>query len=128
MKRNILAALVAMSASALAGAKLTSPVVIQYPNTPNAYAYGALGAAHNSADNTQYIGCDITGIGGFRTMTCSARDSQSNYVACYTQDAAEIDAGSNLTSNSWLYFNLEYDNPTACLQVRVLTSSKYAGF
>jgi hypothetical protein len=124
-KRNALALVLGMSVSAFAGQKLTAPVVIQNPQTGNAYAYGALGAAHDTVDNIQYIGCDVTGYSGSRAVTCSAKDSAGNYVACYSSDPSKIDVASNLAPNSWIYFAVEYDNPTMCLQIRVITSSKY---
>lgn len=101
------AALVA--GKAMAGYKATSYVTV---NGTLRYASGAMGDARNSADANQYIGCSVDTMSG---VSCSASDSSSNYVGCYTTDATILAAVQGYTPGAYLHF--QYDASGTCTEL-----------
>lgn len=76
----------AAGGAAWAGAKVVAPVVVDLPSRS---ARGSLGSARNSADATQYIGCQVGAEAGAAPPAgyCSARNAASTQVECVTSDA-----------------------------------------
>jgi hypothetical protein len=116
----------ASSASALAGYKQTSNVVIY----ANGVTQGSMGTARNSADTLQYIGCEIYASTSYSNLHCRARDAAGAVRHCWNDARANDDmrqAIQTMTANSWLRFdvNLEVD-PTKCTFIHVVSSSQYA--
>jgi hypothetical protein len=76
-------------------------------------AHGHLGYVHNTADNTQYIGCYSNQSVG----SCYARDSAGLTRSCTTSDANHIATIRSLSSDSSLYF--WWDSSGYCTNVHV---------
>jgi hypothetical protein len=121
-------ALVAGSTVASAGQTQSAPVVIDYSLN---YATGNLGAARNSSDNQQFIGCEVEALAGdsFIWVTCQAQDAHGNSIRCLSKDPTLVQTVSTLKSDSWLYFDwINAASPGAsvdCAMIRVRTSSIY---
>ncbi|WP_047859478.1 hypothetical protein [Archangium gephyra] len=122
-KSGKLAVAVAVLAAgtAWAGARMNSNVWV---NVTGREAGGLLGAAYNSPDTTQFIGCSVTiyptGPSG---MTCYARDPANNTVSCTTNSAELIKAALALNSDGYLQF--AWDETGWCTWLMVNNLSSY---
>jgi hypothetical protein len=65
-------------------------------------AFGSLGAARNSADGNQYIGCDYWIYGN---LYCRARNSANVVVSCSSGDPEFISLSHSINGDSWVNFN-----------------------
>jgi hypothetical protein len=113
---------VMLSREADAGAKSNSQVIV---NATQRYAQGDLGAAHNSADSTQYIGCSIIfwgpGSGLANQAICTARSAANVYLSCSTTNADFIAMAGEIKGDSFLFFSV--DAAGLCNQLQVDNSS-----
>jgi len=82
---------------ASAGARSTPEVSI---STSSKWAQGALGAARNSPDSAQYIGCSRTNS----YVYCSARDVAGTWVHCDAYSAALAETVASLDSSAFVTF------------------------
>ena len=126
LKRNIIAALVALTASASAGQKISSPVTITFYTGYRA-ANGSMATARATADSIQYIGCEMYGYEAYSSVYCTARDEAGNVAACYAREAEEIKkVAFSITDGSYIAFQTSSTEYTKCSSLNVRTSSKYA--
>ncbi len=102
----------AMAASAFAGLKQTYEVYFG-TNPLKPYADGDLGAARNSADGQQYIGCEATATSG----DCYAVNSVGVYRSCVTTDPAQLAVIRSLHGDGHLFFT--WDTSGNCVTIRV---------
>jgi hypothetical protein len=113
---------------AFAGALVTSSVTLaglkrapQVDIVDNArLASGGLGAARNSSDNIQFIGCYYYRNAG----VCYAGDSSGLSRSCGTSDEALLAIIRSIDSNSMLTF--EWDASGHCVDIQVDKSSSNA--
>jgi hypothetical protein len=112
--------LLAISGNALAGRKLSSSVVVAA-----SFAQGSLGAARNSSDINQQIGCAIQAIsGGYKTqVSCAAHDAAGHIGGCTSDDPVIIQAVSFIRSDSYLSFS--WDSNKTCTMLNVWIDSAY---
>jgi len=121
-KRNIIAALLAMSASAFAGAKYNYSVYVG-----TTLSWGAMGTARASADNYQYIGCTKYANNSYSSVTCTAHDSTGKAMSCYSRTNAEMkDVVSGISDGAYIAFQLDSNDNTKCGMVQVDVSSAHA--
>jgi len=104
-----MAAAFALQTVAFAGPHYNSFVSV-YKGTGSSSAYGALySARYYSTDNSQYIGCNSAAdLTSSIYISCTARDSQGNYLYCYsnTADGQARQAVSSVNSTSSVYFQV----------------------
>jgi hypothetical protein len=111
-----------LSSSAYAGLHEWEQVTI---NDSMKSASGSIGAVRNSADGTQYIGCDVVLWNGSfhgREVHCYARDQFGNTRDCRTRDGDAVSVAASITSDSRLQFNWSGSN---CEQIQVRNSSTW---
>src|SRR5689334_19981648 len=119
ISHRILAASVVTSlfaSAAFAGLKTNHEVTI---NTVGAkpYATGDLGYVRNTADTSQYIGCEITTT----LASCYAVNSAGLYKSCSTSDPETIALLRTLNGDSNLFFSWNPDG--TCARVRIRNDS-----
>lgn len=118
----VMVAVVALSgASAFAGYKTNPPV-----QTAPTAAFGPMGTARNSADNTQYMGCELYATAAYSQVVCSARDAAGTTYVCYTQSEEMKKAVTAMTDNAHIVFNFAASDPSQCTSITVKSSSRYA--
>jgi hypothetical protein len=118
-----LAAMAATSNIALAGEKWTGNIVI---NTTVPYANGSMGAARNSRDANQNIGCYYTTNGpGHTAGYCWARNADGVHAGCKWFDDPILEkVVATMTSDSFIHFN--WDKSTYfCTRITVQNASAY---
>lgn len=123
-KLGIAAALIgAMGGVAFAGFKTSYPVVI---STTYFWAYGNMGAARNSADTSQRIGCYVWSNPGAGNTTgyCNAYDSGGHFMSCYTTDTNQIATMESASGDSYIYFTANSAGGT-CALVEVMNNSEF---
>jgi hypothetical protein len=124
LKRVLLASTavvgVLMGGVASAGLKLNETIQC-YPSSE--FAAGAMGAARNSSDGTQYILCSLQGYPGSSAtqLYCAAVDSAGNYCGCSSTDPHLIAVAQSMTSDPYLYFG--WDSTSTCTFLRVQEDS-----
>jgi len=120
-KLPLIAAILGMSATALAGFKTFSAI---YVDAGAGLAYGSMGYVRASADSVQYIGCTASGYPTYVSMSCSARDAAGAFVFCTSTNPNLVTAVSALNSDSSILFTWE-PATGQCSVVRATTSSYY---
>lgn len=100
------------ASGARAGLKGSYPVKITATG-----AYGAVGSARASADNTQYLYCAVEYNSYYnstkdRYMRCVARDASGTTKACSSYNPELINAVANVSSVSYIQF--ERDDQMYC--------------
>ncbi|HEX8822994.1 MAG TPA: hypothetical protein VF794_23905 [Archangium sp.] len=119
-----------LSTGALAGAKATSEVVINTTsNAPTVTAMGSMGSARNSADATQYIGCQLSTnnvSSGSVTVVCFAKNAAGQYVSCVTTDPNYVNVAQSIQSDSYIRFNYDSSVGSTCTYLLVVQNSYYA--
>lgn len=121
MKRSMLILAVcglALSGNAMAGFKTGQQVVI---NTSSRFVNADLGYVRNTADATQYIGCEVYSSGSTPSAYCFARDVAGTYVSCFTNNASLVNVAASLKSDGYLYF--QWDASSNCTFIEQLTGS-----
>jgi hypothetical protein len=120
MKKSILSVLTlaAIGGAAHAGWTHQHPVEIQ-----DTYANGQSGAARNSADDKQWIGCQLFSFGaGSLVGVCGAADEKGNVASCYFQNVPELTAVVQaIGTDSWIGFG--WNDVGECTTVLSDTSS-----
>jgi len=114
---SIALAAAALSTTAFAGFKTAQAVVIA---DANKFANGDLGYARNTADSTQYIGCQVNGDVG----NCYARNKDGLSRSCYTSTAKWVNTIRALNGDSYLYF--KWDASGNCINIIVDNGSSSA--
>lgn len=111
-----LALAILASATAQAGARRVIEVTV---DDTRRQALGALGAAFNSADNTQYIRCysDSSGVG-----ICTARNALGLLRTCATSNPAIVAMIRALRSDSYVVFN--WNTAGECSSMVLTNSSR----
>jgi len=84
-------------------------------------ASGMLGAARNSSDTTQFIGCKTVSDASSSFGTCTALDSTRLFRSCTTSNANMIAAMRAIVGDSYIIFN--WNSSGACTAVSVLNES-----
>ena len=107
------------SGTAWAGLKSNSTVFI---NTTTRIANGNLGAARNTADAVQYIGCYTNALTGSVSMVCYARDAAGVTVSCNSTSANLLNVVHGLNGDSHLWFS--WNTSGACTEVDVYNVSQ----
>lgn len=107
---------------AWSGEKLSAPVVVV---TANKTAWGSMGAARNSADSNQSIGCYVYGYEtGVNRGTCVARTSASVMGVCHFYNKPQFERLlATISDDSRLEFS--WDANSSCTQLRVDNFSYY---
>jgi hypothetical protein len=90
-------AVAACSASAVAGLKSASDVII---SDTYGWAYGDAGHVYRTSDRTQEITCSANGASG----SCYARDLNGVFRSCYSSEARWVRAMSALKGDSYVVF------------------------
>jgi hypothetical protein len=103
--------------TAFAGKKYGNPVVI---NTTYKFWQGGIGAARNSPDTVQELGCQVQASTTL-WMVCRARDAQNNFVSCFSTDPKFVSAAQSVNGDSHL--NVMWDGTGKCTQVTVYNES-----
>jgi hypothetical protein len=125
MKRLVmtcLAGALAIPTVIYAGEKWSGQVVI---NQLVPYANGSMGAARNSRDSNQNIGCYFGTNGpGHTAGYCWARNAQGEHAGCkwFDNPILERIVGS-MTSDSFIHFN--WDANYYCTRITVQNASAY---
>jgi hypothetical protein len=118
----VVALVLAVPAIATAGEKYSANVVINQ-NVP--YANGSMGAARNSRDSNQAIGCYYTTNGPGKTAGyCWARDAAGTHAGCKWFDDSILEkVVATMTSDSFIHFN--WDQYYMCTRITVQNASQY---
>ena len=88
-------------------------------------AAGSIADARSSADNVQYIGCEVYASNpGGSTMYCSAKDSTGGYVNCTSSDPDLVNAARSVNGDSDILFF--WDSNAACTSLYVQNYSVYS--
>ncbi|WP_375769257.1 hypothetical protein NR798_47580 [Archangium gephyra] len=113
----------AFGSAAWAGYKSSGQVTI---NSNTNEAWGSMGYARNSADNTQYIGCSLewTAGGGVINGRCKARTAAGKELECLIHNANDWVLGTlgTITSDSAIRFRRKI----AGTECDVLTVENYS--
>lgn len=128
MKKLVLAASVlglvaAASTAAYAGFKSTWPTTIfTYPTY--SVAFGSIGSTRNTADNIQYIGCEMYANNSYSVMQCFARDATGKYLSCYNRvNQGMKDSVAAISDTSLINFQTDPADQTKCGFVQITTGS-----
>jgi hypothetical protein len=117
----VMLSMMSVGSVALAGYKSIPFVAVQisdYGNgTPGGRAFGITGAARNSENNVEFIGCSVSKGGLF----CSARDAHGLTRYCSTYDKALVVIGAGISDGASVEFF--YDGDGNCRDVDI---SKYS--
>ena len=110
----------ALANVASAGLKQTQPVSVDLVNR---VASGALGAARNSPDNRQVIGCGVEydAVNRKNNVNCSATDAAGKTGQCATQQAELIQIALGINGDSVVQFF--WDAKGSCTNIVVINSS-----
>lgn len=101
---------------AVAGDRERSEVLVQ---SEYRYAFGSMSSARDSADSTQYIGCNM-----YSTLAvCYAENASGTFGMCSTSDPAMMTLARSLDSGSWLSF--DWDANGTCTDIQVNNFSFY---
>lgn len=121
MKRILIATALFASATAFAGRKAANQIVSIYTNS----AYGSVGAARNSADTVEQIGCQVYQYSsGMSFGACWANDKTGKYVSCNSSDPAMLSMMRSLQGDSAIAFY--WDTTTgACSELLITNGSSY---
>jgi hypothetical protein len=116
MKKSIITAACLLIAFTLviqyarAGRKSNITVTI---DTTSRYAYGALGAARNSSNTVEEIGCYTFGYSDNSSFaSCYATNASNQSVSCTSTSPAIVAAAQSVNGDSHVYF--AYDQGGAC--------------
>ncbi len=114
------AACLTFAIQAHAGYKQGNAVFV---DTAARFFSGALGAARNSADSTQYIACRTYGFSSGTTTTayCFGRNSSGVSASCTTTNPVLVNLVMNFTADS--HVAVYYDSAGMCTYVAVTTTS-----
>ena len=104
----------ALSASAVAGMKSASDVII---SDTYGWAYGDAGHVYASSDRTQHINCEVRGSNG----SCFAQDVNGTYRQCYTTEARWLRTMAAVKGDSYILFYWDANN--RCTYVGVQNDS-----
>ena len=107
-------AMAAFSASAVAGLKSASDVVI---SDTYGWAYGDAGHVYNTSDRTQYIFCEVRGTNG----SCLAVDVNGVFRSCYSSEARWVRTMAAMKGDSYIVFY--WDANGSCTYVGVQNDS-----
>jgi hypothetical protein len=127
-KLSILAALVGATGLSFGGMKATVEVGL-YSGGYYSGAQGNVTDARNSADATQYIGCDVTTYpnNGTSYISCSARNAAGQYATCYTSQPspAMVDLVQSIGPRSTVHFS--YSTSSGVCQWIKVSNMSHAG-
>ena len=115
-----------VSGHARAGFKTSEEVaVITIPNgNGSRAAVGQIGAARNTLDTVQYIGCTARqNVGGALTVGCSARDALGDTLTCTSSNASLLPIIGAMTADARIGFGA--DAAGVCTYIFTDNSSKY---
>jgi hypothetical protein len=112
------AALAILATTAWAGAKYATSVTI---DSSARWAYGDLGAARNSADPYQRIGCGVHTVAGGFYGTCVAVDASNNQAVCTSSSASFARVAESISGDSHVYFS--WDANGYCVDLEVSNDS-----
>lgn len=127
--------LVVLSAMALLAGSFARAGDVSFGNAPvgvdttNRHANGALGAARNSADANQLIGCEVVAYAGSTSewgnfVVCYARSAAGVYVSCFSTDPKLIATTRGLSGDGFMMFS--WDESGRCTTLAVDAGSSYA--
>ena len=90
-------------------------------------AYGSIGSTRNSADNIQYIGCQMYANTSYSVMDCFARDVTGKYLSCYNRENQGLkDSVAAISDGAHVSFQTDPADQTKCGFVQVVTGSHMA--
>jgi hypothetical protein len=107
----VVGVLCGVTSLAMAGARQSQEVLIIVSGA-RVQASGDLGAAHDSADSTQSIGCSVSvmGTSGYRTE-CEAVDAAGNVAECWSTDERYARLALAINGDSHVYFAYTQGGP-----------------
>ena len=108
-----------LALTVVAGTKTSLPVSI-LTTTAKPFAAGDLGYVRNTADATQYIGCEFTDTIG----VCFARDVNGVTASCTTTDPVKLEVIHSIHGDGSLMFAWNTDG--TCRLVKVTLDSRVA--
>jgi hypothetical protein len=103
--------------TALAGKKYGNPVII---NPTTRTVQGGIGAARNSPDTNQHLGC-VVQASNVLWMVCYATDAAGKYASCVSTDPKFVSAAQSVNGDSHL--NYMFDSTGKCIQLSVYNES-----
>jgi hypothetical protein len=114
------AALATATTAAVAGKHYQQDVKV----SPGAWAQGILSSARNSADDVQYLGCQLIATKGMKLVVwCFGSDAKGETAACFSEDPAFITTATSLNGDSWLEFYVGDEHE--CHDLMVWNSSEW---
>jgi hypothetical protein len=116
----VVASLIVFSlGSACAGEKDPAQVMVT-----TYWSSGSVGSARNSADTTQYIGCQMVIWNGSVSFECFARNASGAWGSCYSSNPAFFPVVQSIGPSSFIAW--DNDANGNCTQLNVYNSSLYA--
>lgn len=110
------------TASAYAGRKYNTQVTVWSPSATTRAAQGAIGAARNSADTVQAIGCHLVSLGGGAVSGgCYAYNASGQYAGCSTTDYDLLEVIKAMWSSAYIQFYARSDG--TCETIRTYNDS-----
>ena len=112
-----------LQATAIAGAVFSVPVTVS-----SRVAYGSLKTARDSANNREFIGCQVYGTTQSAATTyvaCSASDAAGNTLYCATYGAAPQLVQAALAISATSYVIINSDASSNCTYIYVSNNSGY---
>lgn len=110
------------TSDARAGAKYNTVVSVWSPSSTKRAAQGALGAARNSSDANQAIGCQVYSIdGGAVRGSCYAYDASNQCAGCSTSDPDLLEVIKSMWTSSFIQFYAASDG--TCETIRTYNDS-----
>jgi len=107
--------------SATAGRRSDFPTLMTLQPDGSGRATGALGASRNSANDLEYIGCEVAAGAEGTTAACVATDAAHNFRVCFTSDPALIEVLKDMTSDAYVDFS--WDAAGRCSRIGLATYS-----
>ena len=129
MRRTLLIGLLlalGTAATAYAGLKENTPVVVTKAADGSGNFFGALHTARNSNDNKMSIFCRVfLNPGAPPLVQCAATDGRGRSLMCSTTDPTLVQVVHIITNNSLLNVSVSADGQ--CSQIIVRNGSTFAG-
>ena len=135
IKSIVLIGALLFSYNLFSGVSVSIPVFI---DLENGYAEGDMFAARSSGNIVENIGCGrrisdfeiVPGTGLTNYAFCQARNSEGQYVQCFTTDPAKMDVIATASAYSFLLFAFDPAQPIApdiydCKAIWVSHQSRY---
>lgn len=124
-KTLAIAVSLSISAVAVAGMHSNNPVVVTLNGATSAFT-GNIGQAYNSANNFEYIQCNIftTATTALPTLSCEAIDQWTNVGSCTSSHPSLVNAARSIVDSDFIKVAFN-DLTGACTGIDVHKGSKH---